>query len=69
MFKEAIDSGQPMGTRLKAAQAWLEVEQDNRKLELQQDAVEAEAKSRDELIAILADKLTAGPPRATAQAA
>ena len=64
VFKSAIDSGQPMGTRLKAAQAWLEVEQDNRKLEIQQEVAEAEQHSRDELIAILADKLTAGPAAA-----
>lgn len=61
VFKDAIDSNQPMGTRLKAAQAWLEVERDNRKLEIQQEAAEAQQHSRDELIAILADKLTAGP--------
>ena len=61
VFKDAIDANQPMGTRLKAAQAWLDVEQDNRKLEIQQDVAEAQQHSRDELIAILADKLTAGP--------
>lgn len=61
VFKDAIDASQPMGTRLKAAQAWLEVEQDNRKLEIQQEAAEAQQHSRDELIAILAEKLTAGP--------
>ena len=64
VFKQAIDQNQPMGTRLKAAQAWLEVEQDNRKLEIQQEVAEAEQHSRDELIAILADKLTAGPAAA-----
>ena len=61
VFKDAIDSGQPMGTRLKAAQAWLDVEQTNRKMEMQQEAAEAQQHSRDELIAILAEKLTAGP--------
>lgn len=61
VFKDAIDSSQPMGTRLKAAQAWLDVEQSNRKLEIQQEAAEAQQHSRDELIAILAEKLTAGP--------
>lgn len=61
VFQDAIDSAQPMGTRLKAAQAWLEVEQSNRKLEIQQEAAEAQQHSRDELIAILAEKLTAGP--------
>ena len=61
VFKDAINPSQPMGTRLKAAQAWLEVERDNRKLEIQQEAAEAQQHSRDELIAILAEKLTAGP--------
>ena len=61
VFKNGIDASQPMGIRLKAAQAWLEVETDTRKLEIQQEAEDAKQHSRDELIAILADKLTAGP--------
>jgi hypothetical protein len=61
VFQAAIDSGQPMGTRLKAAQAWLDVEQENRKLDIKEEAEDAKQHSRDELIAILAEKLTAGP--------
>lgn len=61
VFKDAIDKGQPMGTRLKAAQAWLELEQSEYKMELQVEAASAQQHSRDELIAILAEKLTAGP--------
>jgi len=61
VFKDAIAQGQPMGTRLKAAQAWIEVESENRKLEIKQEAEDAKQHSRDELIAILAEKLTAGP--------
>ena len=61
VFKSAIDAGQPMGTRLKAAQAWLDIESESRKLEIKEEAEEAKQHSRDELIAILAEKLTAGP--------
>lgn len=61
VFQEAIARNQPMGTRLKAAQQWLDVEQSERKIQLQEEEAEAKQHSRDELIAILADKLTAGP--------
>lgn len=64
VFKDAIDKGQPMGTRLKAAQAWLELEQSEYKMELQVEAASAQQHSRDELIAILAEKLTEGPAAA-----
>jgi hypothetical protein len=61
VFKDATDKSQPMGIRLKAAQAWLEVEQGEFKMTMQEEAASAQQHSRDELIAILAEKLTAGP--------
>lgn len=61
VFKDAIDDRQPMGTRLKGAELWLKVEHEEAKVSLQEEAHQALDKSRDELIAILAEKLTNGP--------
>lgn len=60
VFKDAVDSSQSMGIRLKAAEAWLGVEREEGKLALQEEQAEAQH-SREELIAMLAEKLTAGP--------
>lgn len=60
VFKDAVKSNQPIGIRLKGAQAWLEVEEKDAKLALQEEENEAKGKSREELIELLKDKLTKG---------
>lgn len=61
VFKDAIHPGQPMHVRLKGAQAWAEIAQQSAKFDLQEEAQSEAVKSRDELISILAGKLTSGP--------
>lgn len=61
VFKDAVDSSQSMGVRLKAAEAWLGVEREEGKLALQEESAVAEHHSREELISMLAEKLTSGP--------
>lgn len=61
VFKDAVDDGQAIGVRLKAAQAWLEVEREEEKLSLQERSQEEEQLSREELLSILSRKLTSGP--------
>ena len=61
VFKDATDSSQPMGLRLKGAVAWLDVEQQEGKLALQEEEADARHHSREELIEILSQRLTSGP--------
>lgn len=61
VFKDAIDPKQPMHIRLKAAEAWLGVERDEAKVALQEASHEAKEHSREELLALLSEKLTQGP--------
>jgi hypothetical protein len=61
VFEDAVADSQPIGVRLKGAEAWLAIEREERKLSLQEDEFDAKQHSRDELVAILADKLTSGP--------
>lgn len=61
VFKDAIHPNQPMTVRLKGAQAWAEIARDHAKMELSVEAHKEASKSRDELLEILAGKLTQGP--------
>ena len=61
VFEDAVADNQPIGVRLKGAEAWLAIEREERKLALQEDDFDAKQHSRDELITLLADKLTSGP--------
>lgn len=61
VFKDAVDGAQPMKTRLAGAEAWLKVEQNEGQLQLREEEVDAKQHSRDELIAILSERLTTGP--------
>ena len=61
VFKDAIHPTQPMSTRLKGATAWAEIAAQHAKLELSEVAHDQAQHSRDELIALLAGKLTSGP--------
>lgn len=60
VFKDATDEAQPMSIRLKAAQAWIEIEREDSKLSLQEDTADAKQMSREELIAELKKKMTSG---------
>ena len=61
VFKDAIDPSQPMGVRLKGAQAWVDIAVQHGKFELQEEAHDAAQHSREELIEMLSKKLTSGP--------
>lgn len=61
VFKDAIDPSQPMGIRLKGAQAWVDISVQHGKFELQEEAHDAAQHSREELIEMLSKKLTSGP--------
>lgn len=61
VFKDAIHPSQPMGIRLKGAQAWVDISVQHGKFELQEEAHDAMQHSREELIEMLSKKLTEGP--------
>jgi hypothetical protein len=50
-----------MSIRLKAASAWLDVERQEATLALQEADSDAKHHTRDELLAMLSQKLTSGP--------
>jgi len=61
VFRDAIQPHQPMGIRIKAAEAWLGVEREEAKIVLSEEKTGDDAKTREELIALLSQKLTSGP--------
>ena len=61
VFKDAIHPNQPMQVRLKGAQAWADIAAQHQKMELSEAAQESAQHSRDDLIKLLAVKLTTGP--------
>lgn len=61
VFRDAIHPNQPMGIRLKGAELWLGVEREEAKVALAEADSSATKRSREELIQILSEKLTAGP--------
>ena len=60
VFKDGIAPNQPMYLRLKAAEAWLKIEGDEAKLELQERETDSQKRDRAELLEILSEKLTSG---------
>lgn len=60
VFKDSIDPNQPMSIRLKGAMALHEIDQSEARLALREEESAAKQHSRDELIAILSQKLTSG---------
>ena len=61
VFKDAVDGDQHISTRLKGAEAWLQIEREEGKLSIQEEEQDAKQHSREELIEILAKRLTSGP--------
>jgi hypothetical protein len=61
VFRDAIHPNQPMSIRLKGAEVWARIAAEHHKTEVQEIAQQGAQKSRDELIAILAQKLSDGP--------
>lgn len=64
VFRDAVHPNQPITVRLKAAQAWVEIEREEGKLALQETTADHEALSREELIQAVREKLTTGPAAA-----
>src|SRR5690606_29979822 len=60
VFRDAISPDQPISIRLRAAEAWMNVEREEMKLQLQEDESAHRQHSREELINILSQKLTSG---------
>jgi len=60
VFKDATDESQPISVRLKAAQAWIEIEREDDKLTLQEETADAKQMSREELIAAVREKMSSG---------
>lgn len=61
VFKDAVDPDMPIGVRLKGAQAWLEMEQAESKIALQEEVQDTRQLGREQLLEILTEKLTSGP--------
>lgn len=64
VFKDAIHESQPMSTRLRGAQAWVDITQQQAKLEMNEVEQEQKQMSREEALKILEEKLTNGPAAA-----
>jgi len=64
VFKDGIASTQQMHIRLKAAEAWIKVEQDDAKLSLKENDADHVQRSREELLELLTGKLSEGPAAA-----
>jgi hypothetical protein len=60
VFRDGIHPNQPMSVRLKAAEAWIKVEQEDAKLRLKEEAEEGVRHDRAELLEVLSNKLTSG---------
>jgi hypothetical protein len=60
VFKDGIHSSQPMNIRLKAAEAWIKIEQEDAKLSLREADSEGQRLDRAEALNILAERLTSG---------
>ncbi len=61
VFKDAIGDDKPISVRLRGAEMWLNVENKEGQLSLQEERADAAELSRDELIKALTEKLTSGP--------
>ena len=61
VLKDAIDPSQNIMVRLKGVDAFVNIEKDNQKMQLARESAKEQQKTREELLEILKDKLTAGP--------
>lgn len=61
VFKDAIQPDQPMGIRIKAAEAIIQVEREEAKVAMAEEDHDARVHSREELLEILSGSLTEGP--------
>lgn len=61
VFRDAIHPNQPMSIRIKGAETWARIAAEHHKTEVAEIAQQGAQKSRDELIAILSEKLSSGP--------
>lgn len=64
VFKDGVANSQPMHIRLKAAQAWIDVEQKDAALRLKENESDQLQRGREELLELLAGKFTGGPTAA-----
>lgn len=64
VFKDAIHPSQPIHVRLKGASAWADVAMQSAKFDLSEEQAQVQQHSRQELIDLLAGKLTSGPAAA-----
>jgi len=64
VFMDAIHPSQPMSTRLRGAQTWVEITQQQAKLEMSEVEQENKQLSREEALKILEEKLSNGPAAA-----
>lgn len=64
VFKDGIHSSQPQHLRLKAAMAWIEIEQKDAALRLKEEESDQLQRGREELLQLLAGKFTDGPTAA-----
>jgi hypothetical protein len=60
VFRDGIHPNQPMSVRLKAAEAWIKVEQEDAKLRLKEEAEVGQRRDRAELLNLLSEGLTTG---------
>lgn len=61
VFKDAVHPNQQVSTRLRAVQLWMQIEQEEGKLLIQEEEADSKQHSREELLEILQEKLTSGP--------
>lgn len=60
VFRDGVHPSQPMSIRLKAAEAWIKVEQEDAKLRIREADSETQRLDRAQLLDILAERLTTG---------
>jgi hypothetical protein len=60
VFKDGVHPSQPMNIRIKAAEAWIKVEQDDAKLRIRESDSEGQQRDREELLSLLSERLTTG---------
>lgn len=60
VFKDAVAPSQPIMIRLKAAQAWVDLDLKDARQAIREDAEEGQRMDRETLLSLLSEKLTAG---------
>ena len=64
VFKDAIHPSQPIHVRIKGATAWADIAMQDAKFDLSEEQQQQQQLGRQELIDVLAGKLTSGPAAA-----